>query len=72
MTLNEFKAWLGGFEAAMGDEPTAEQWAKIKAKLAQIQDQPKIKAEGPLYRVDPLYSSLAAPTNLPGTSVRGT
>lgn len=37
MTLNEFKAWLDGFEAAMGDAPTPEQWAKIKAKLADVQ-----------------------------------
>jgi hypothetical protein len=36
MTLNEFKAWLEGFEAGMGgNPPTAEQWAAIKAKLVQ-------------------------------------
>lgn len=38
MTLNEFKAWLDGFADAMGDAPTPEQWAKIKAKLAQVRD----------------------------------
>ncbi|WP_395543286.1 hypothetical protein [Neotabrizicola sp. sgz301269] len=36
MTLNEFKAWLEGFEAAMGDAPTPEQWKTIKAKLAGV------------------------------------
>lgn len=38
MKLSEFKAWLDGFTDAMGDAPTPEQWAKIKAKLAQVQD----------------------------------
>ncbi|MDK4729355.1 hypothetical protein [Rhizobium phaseoli] len=37
MTLNEFKAWLEGFEAGMsGNPPTAEQWAAIKAKLDTV------------------------------------
>jgi hypothetical protein len=38
MSLNEFKAWLEGFEAAMnGNPPSAEQWAAIKAKLAKVE-----------------------------------
>lgn len=38
MTLNEFRAWLEGFEAAMnGNPPSAEQWATIKAKLAKVE-----------------------------------
>lgn len=37
MTLNEFKAWLDGFTDAIGDAPTPEQWAKIKAKLDVVQ-----------------------------------
>lgn len=36
MTLQEFKAWLDGFTDAMGDAPTPEQWAKIKAKLGEV------------------------------------
>ena len=36
MTISEFKAWLEGFEAAMGDSPTSEQWEAIKAKIAQL------------------------------------
>lgn len=38
MTLNEFKHWLDGFEEAMGDAPTPEQWAKIKAKLGAVKE----------------------------------
>ena len=39
MTLSEFKAWLEGFETAMGgNPPSADQWAAIKAKLAKVAD----------------------------------
>lgn len=35
MTLNEFRAWLEGFEASFtGGVPNAEQWKAIKGKLA--------------------------------------
>lgn len=38
MSINEFKAWLEGFEAAMfGMPPTADQWEVIKAKLAKVE-----------------------------------
>lgn len=34
MTLNEFRAWLEGFEASFtGGVPNAEQWKAIKAKI---------------------------------------
>lgn len=33
MTLNEFRAWFDGFSEAIGDAPTPDQWAKIKAKV---------------------------------------
>lgn len=37
MTVAEFKAWLEGFEEAMGGKPpTAEQWKTIKAKLSRV------------------------------------
>lgn len=36
MTLAEFKAWLEGFESAIGAAPDAEQWAKIKARLDTV------------------------------------
>lgn len=43
MTVNEFKAWLEGFETAIGGSPpSAEQWAAIKAKLAKVSDTPKV------------------------------
>lgn len=38
MTIAEFKAWLEGFEAAMGNAPTEDQWATIKAKIAQLRE----------------------------------
>lgn len=38
MTLSEFKAWLEGFEEAMGDNPpSAEQWRTIKEKLKRVE-----------------------------------
>lgn len=43
MTVSEFKAWLEGFETALGgNPPSAEQWAAIKAKLAKVSDGPKV------------------------------
>lgn len=36
MNLIEFKAWFLGFSEGVGDAPTAEQWQKIKAKVAEI------------------------------------
>jgi uncharacterized protein (TIGR02594 family) len=38
MTISEFRAWLDGFKEAVGDAPTPEQWAKVLAKLGQVQD----------------------------------
>jgi len=43
VTVSEFKAWLEGFEEAMGGKPpSAEQWAAIKAKLGRVNDAPKL------------------------------
>lgn len=37
MTMNEFKAWLEGFEASFTNEaPSKEQWAAVKAKLQSV------------------------------------
>lgn len=36
MTLTEFRLWLAGFSEAVGDAPTAEQWARVKEQLAQV------------------------------------
>ncbi len=36
MTFNEFKSWLDGFSEAIGDAPTPEQWAKVKAKVNEV------------------------------------
>lgn len=36
MTPVEFRAWLDGFAEAVEGAPTPEQWAKVKAKLAEV------------------------------------
>lgn len=36
MTLNEFKAWLEGYEASFEDAPNEEQWNTIKDKLETV------------------------------------
>lgn len=37
MTLNEFKAWLEGYEESFVEgEPNADQYARIKEKLAKV------------------------------------
>ncbi len=36
MSLREFRAWLEGYSASIGDAPTPEQWAAIKAKLELV------------------------------------
>lgn len=36
MTLSEFKAWFEGFTEGIEAAPTADQFAKIKAKVAKI------------------------------------
>jgi hypothetical protein len=53
MTLNEFKAWLDGYEESFADYsqddifervPSATQWRKIKEKLAAVQMIPGVQA----------------------------
>lgn len=36
MTLAEFKAWFSGFTEEITEAPSAKQWEKIKAKVAEI------------------------------------
>lgn len=39
VTICEFKAWLEGFEEAIGDKaPTKPQWKRIKERLAEVND----------------------------------
>lgn len=44
MTGGEFKKWLRGFGSMSGacisDAPTPEQWARIKARVDEIDDEP--------------------------------
>lgn len=37
MTVTDFKNWLEGFSEAIDGAPTPEQWAKVKAKFAEVQ-----------------------------------
>lgn len=41
MTANEFKAWFEGFAEGIGDVPSPEQWARIRAKVKEIRDAPQ-------------------------------
>jgi hypothetical protein len=38
MTINEFKAWLEGFDAAVKTAPTTEQWEQVKRKLETVSE----------------------------------
>lgn len=40
MTPSEFKAWFDGFTEAMGGTPTKAQWARIQARVAEIDGKP--------------------------------
>lgn len=40
MTLNEFKAWFEGFSEGIDKVPSEKQFAKIKDKVAEINDTP--------------------------------
>lgn len=42
MTPDQFKAWFEGFCEAIDVAPTPEQWAKIKAKVAEIREKPLV------------------------------
>lgn len=42
MTPDQFKAWFEGFCEAIDAAPTPEQWAKIKAKVADIREKPAV------------------------------
>lgn len=60
MTLNEFKAWFEGFTEAMDGAPSADQWAKIKAKLDQVRAaEPLNIPVGPIKRGGPWWESPA-------------
>jgi hypothetical protein len=56
MNLAEFKAWLDGFSAAIGDAPTPEQWAKIREKLETV----------PPLTFVPRHPTVSPPTYVPG------
>jgi hypothetical protein len=50
MTPDQFKAWFEGFCEAINTAPTPEQWAKIKAKVAEIREKPAVTLRDGLTR----------------------
>jgi hypothetical protein len=50
MDVKEFKAWFEGFCESIGEAPTPEQFAKIKAKVSKLNDAPKVAYREPLPR----------------------
>jgi hypothetical protein len=53
MDVKEFKAWFEGFRECIDGTPTPEQFAKIKAKIAQIEGPaPKVTYRHPLAWAD--------------------
>lgn len=83
MTLSEFKAWFEGFSEGIDTAPTAEQFAKIKAKVAKIDGAPTterifIDRWWPAYRphqwwespiiASPVYPSWTATSTAAGLS----
>lgn len=58
MDTKEFKAWFEGFCESIGDAPTAEQFAKIKAKIKALETAPKIAYRGiePRWQMSPIQN----------------
>jgi hypothetical protein len=73
MTLAEFKAWMDGFNEAVGDAPTPEQWQRITEKLATVHEPlpvlPQLPFGPPSYPTLPNiigpYWSPTIPTHVP-------
>lgn len=62
MTPDQFKAWFEGFCEAIDATPTPEQWAKIKAKVADIREKPLVTLREPEFK---RQWSTALPQNEP-------
>lgn len=65
MTISEFKAWLDGFSHAIGDAPTPEQWAEIKAKIETL----SVTFVPPTYPIKRMPGGEAEPLSLPPYSI---
>ena len=50
MTPDQFKAWFEGFCEAIDAAPTPEQWARIKAKVADIREKPAATLREPEFK----------------------
>lgn len=49
MTLNEFKAWLKGFQASINEVPTKEQWEAILNTLGTVRESTLPSYPSPIY-----------------------
>ena len=58
MTIGEYKAWLEGFMAGMGDSKGLDyyQWKKVRDKLAEVEDYTI-----PQYTYTPSYPNYTSP-----------
>lgn len=43
MTAEQFKAWFDGFCEGIDGVPTADQWQKLRGKVAELQSAPQYK-----------------------------
>ena len=50
MTVNEFRAWLEGFEKGIKNSPTKAQWQKIKGRLSEVTEGSHLPNYEPYYR----------------------
>lgn len=55
MRLEEFKAWLEGFNESIIETPSEKQWNVIKEKIKTIDDNSWVLYNGYLNRYKPLY-----------------
>ena len=65
----EFKAWMDGFSQACGVQPTAEQWADVKAKVAELANPLGNLSFQPNVRVAPRWTTVSGVAGSGGISV---
>ena len=66
MTISEFHAWLEGFSESFTEAPNAEQWAKIKAKLASLEAL-RVPTANEVRRNLPIGTTIGWPLPAPST-----
>ena len=72
MTPSEFKAWFDGFTEALAGVPSEAQWARIKARVAEIDGRP-VTEHVYIHRYAPYWNMLPGPVyTLCGNNTSGT